>query len=424
MSHGNHRANRILGSAIVETLEGRQLLSGGPQISFANFASTTGLVTNGYASSPTTASSQLVLTDGAYNEARSVFYGTKEGIDTFSTSFTVVISPGASTADGFTFAVQAQGSTALGTNGGNLGYTGITPSVAAGFNFFDDDLEGSGFGFVSNGQDPDTITQNDMTPVDLHSGDPMAVSITYDGTTLSVNVVDEDNNSDTYSANETVDIPAIVGSDEAFVGFTAATGTNTSNQAITNWSYTGTAPPTVAVVAKSTPSPVTNLSSTLSALGDSVNGEPTLTYTWSTLLEPNGAKPVLFSDNDDNSAQSVTARYYKAGQYHFRCTITDQNGQSVVTDVSVRVNQVAKQLKIAPHKAVIIIGNTEQYTAQVLDQFNHPIVDAVVAYSIQTGGGVIDSSTGLYSTGDLPGHLVIEASYGGVSGTAGAVVLS
>jgi hypothetical protein len=424
MSHRNHRANKILGAAIVETLEGRQLLTASPQISFANFSSTTGLVTNGYGSNPTTASSQLVLTDGANNEARTVFYGTKEGIDTFSTSFTVVIGAGASTADGFTFTVQGQASTALGTNGGNLGYTGITPSVAAGFNFFDDGVEASGFGFVSNGQNPDTITQNDMTPINLHSGDPMAVSITYNGTTLAVNVVDEDNNSDTYSANETVNIPSIVGGNQAFVGFTASTGANESNQAISNWSYTGTAPPTLAVIAQSNPSPVTNLSSTLTALGDSVEGEPNLTYTWSTLLAPNGAKAVLFSDNGDNSAQSVTARYYKAGQYHFRCTITDQNGQSVVTDVSVRVNQVAKQLKLSPHKAVITIGNTEQYTAVVLDQFNHPIVNAAIDYSIQTGGGVIDASTGLYTTGDLPGHLVIEASFGSVNGTAGAVVLT
>jgi len=424
MSHRTQRAQKVIGSAVLETLEGRQLLSATPQISFANFSSTTGLVTNGYGSNPTTASSQLVLTDNAQSEARSVFYSQKEGIDTFSTSFTVVIGAGASTADGFTFTIQGQGTTALGTTGGNLGYTGITPSVAAGFNFYDDGVFGSGFGFVTNGQDPDTLTQNDMTPIDLHSGDPMGVTITYDGTTLAVNVVDENDNSDTYSANETVNIPAIIGSDQAFVGFTGATGMNMSNQAISSWSYTGTAPPTLAVVAQSDPSPVTNLSSTLTAAGDSVEGENTLNYTWTTLKAPNGAKAVLFSDNGDNSAQSTTVRYYKAGQYHFRCTITDQNGQSIVTDVSVRVNQVAKQLKIAPHKATITIGKTEQYTAVALDQFNHPIVDAAIVYSVQTGGGIINASTGLYSTGDLPGHLVIKALFGSVSGTAGAVVLA
>jgi hypothetical protein len=95
-----------------------------------------------------------------------------------------------------------------------------------------------------------------------------------------------------------------------------------------------------------------------------------------------------------------------------------------VTDVSVRVNQTAKQLKISPHKATIATGNTEQYTTQVLDQFNHPIVGAAVVYSIQTGGGSIDASTGLYTAGSTPGHLVIEAISGNLSGTAGAVVLA
>src|ERR1700722_3347000 len=92
--------------SIFQTLEPRRLLSGS-QITYANFASTSGLVLNGYGKSATTNKNHaLILTDALPAEARTAYFNTAVGTQTFSTTFAFGISPGDQTADGFTFVLQ------------------------------------------------------------------------------------------------------------------------------------------------------------------------------------------------------------------------------------------------------------------------------------------------------------------------------
>ena len=74
------------------------------------------------------------------------------------------------------------------------------------------------------------------TAINLHSGDPINVTVSYDGTTLTMTETDLTNNA-TATQKYQVNIPQQVGGDTAFIGFTAGTGALTATQEILNWSF-------------------------------------------------------------------------------------------------------------------------------------------------------------------------------------------
>src|SRR5579862_8071445 len=183
--------------------------------------------------------SALELTDGGSSEAAAAWYQVEANIQTFSTDFTFQITPGTNpTADGFTFTIQGNNSTALGLSGGGLGFQEIPNSVAVKFDLYSNNGEGpDSTGLFLNGTIP-TIPAVDMTSsgVNLHSGDPMHAHLGYDGTTLTLTLTDTTTNA-TFTTSWTVDIPGTVGDTAGFVGFTAGTGGNTAVQNILNWTY-------------------------------------------------------------------------------------------------------------------------------------------------------------------------------------------
>ena len=70
----------------------------------------------------------------------------------------------------------------------------------------------------------------------------MDAHITYDGTTLNLTITDLVTQA-TSSHPFVVNIPATVGGNTAYIGFTGGTGGQTATQQILNWSYqSGQAP--------------------------------------------------------------------------------------------------------------------------------------------------------------------------------------
>ena len=187
----------------------------------------------------TLAAGALELTDGGNFENRTAWYTTPVNVQAFTTDFTFQITPAAANStDGMTFTLQNQGLTAAGGIGGALAYQGITPSVAVKFDTFNNAGEGvNSTGFYTDGAAP-TVPATDLTPsgVNLHSGDVMHAHLTYDGTTLTLTLTDTVTNA-TFTLSQAIDIPGTVGSDTAFVGFTAGTGGTVSTQEILTWTY-------------------------------------------------------------------------------------------------------------------------------------------------------------------------------------------
>jgi hypothetical protein len=178
----------------------------------------------------------LELTNGGGGEASSAFTSNAVSVQGFTTTFTFLLS--SATADGFTFCIQGVGPTALGAGGGSLGYQGINNSVAVKFDLYP---SLSTTGLYTGGAAPDDTMPPaiDMSAagINLHSGDIMQATFTYDGVNLVETVKDTSTNA-TFTHTYPINIPAAVGSGFAFVGFTGATGGSTAIQDIQTWTYT------------------------------------------------------------------------------------------------------------------------------------------------------------------------------------------
>jgi hypothetical protein len=67
----------------------------------------------------------------------------------------------------------------------------------------------------------------------------MAVQVVYNGTTLTMTITDTATNA-TFSTSFTINIPATVGGNTAYMGFTGGTGSFTASQKILTWTYSPT----------------------------------------------------------------------------------------------------------------------------------------------------------------------------------------
>ena len=217
----------------------------GTEINFGNgFAVVTGLTLNGSATN--TDDSRLQLTTGLTYQAGSVFYNTPTNIQSFTTDFAFQLSN--AQADGFTFTIQNVAPTAIGGDGGSLGYGpnpntgttgGIANSVALKFDLYSNAGEGTdSTGVYTDGAMP-TVPAVDMTSsgVLLTSGDSMAAHVTYDGTNLILTLTDIVVNK-VFTHTFPINIPATIGSNVAYIGFTGGTGGETSSQKILSWTFT------------------------------------------------------------------------------------------------------------------------------------------------------------------------------------------
>jgi hypothetical protein len=186
------------------------------------------------------------LTTAGVNEAGSFFSLNPVDVTGFSTQFNFLLTN--ANAEGITFTIQNNGPTALGPAGGGLGYGapmtggsgGIPNSVAIKFDLANTQGEGTtSTGLYTNGAAPTNVGSIDLSStLNFHSGHTFQVNMTYDGTTLAVIIKDLTTNV-TATQNYTVNIPGVVGANNAYVGFTGATGSSQSaQQDITYWTYT------------------------------------------------------------------------------------------------------------------------------------------------------------------------------------------
>ncbi|MDB5324839.1 MAG: hypothetical protein JWM57_408, partial [Phycisphaerales bacterium] len=176
--------------------------------------------------------------------------------------------------------------------------------------------------------------------------------------------------------------------------------------------------PTVATAASASANPVAGVTTNLSVLGASQDGESTLIYTWSLT----GAPPatVTFNASATNAAKATTATFSKAGTYNFLVTIS--NGQfSATSAVSVVVNATPTAVVVTPASGFIPVNTTQQFTAALNDQFGKAITGQTIAYAVTNGGGTI-SPTGLYTAPATTGPATISAIIGGKTGTASITV--
>jgi glucose/arabinose dehydrogenase len=213
-----------------------------PLVAFNDFTNITGLTLNGQA---TKSGNRLRLTEDLSNQASTAFLNRPLAIaanTSFSTKFEFQIGGQAGTngRDGFTFMLQNSLSTtkALGNLGGNLGYSGISKSLAIEFDTFQNEWD-SGNNQISvlrdGVVDKSAITAN--APLDLNSGNRLTAWIDYDGATnkLAVFLAQTATKPNAAVLTYNIDLPTVVGN-QAFLGFSAGSGNKTNTHDLLNWS--------------------------------------------------------------------------------------------------------------------------------------------------------------------------------------------
>lgn len=128
---------------------------------------------------------------------------------------------------------------------------------------------------------------------------------------------------------------------------TAVTNGSTYTYYVTATNYLGTSaasntqqatpqgPPVIVTPAAANPSPLTGTSATLSVSATDSAGGGDLTYTWATTGNP--PAPVSFSANSSNAASTTIATFSQSGTYNFLVTVTNAEGTSTTSSVSLAV---------------------------------------------------------------------------------------
>ncbi|MBV8438072.1 MAG: chitobiase/beta-hexosaminidase C-terminal domain-containing protein [Silvibacterium sp.] len=370
-----------------------------PLINFpSGFSGSNGqLALNG---SATLSGSAVQLTSQTDVQTGTVWYTTPVDVQSFTTAFTFQLTN--ASADGMTFAIQNNDTSALGRFGPYLGYGSIPNSVAVKFDLYDNAGEGiDSTGLYTGGATP-TVPAVDMTSsgVNLHSGDTMLAQLVYDGTTLTMTLTDTVTNA-SFTQSWTVNIPAAVGGNTAYVGFTGATGGETAIQDILSWTYTigasGTTPPPTLPPPSSTP--LVNFPSGFSGSSGqlALNGSATLSgsalqLTGQTDVEAGSVwytKPV--------NVQSFTTTFT------FRLTSASADGMTF----AIQNNNTGALGRFGPYLGY---GSIPKSVAVKLDLYNN------------AGEGV--DSTGVYTGGATPTVPAVDMTSSGVNLHSGDTMLA
>ncbi len=216
---------------------------------YNDFSSTAGLHLNGNAAS---VDNVLRLTPATYWQAGSAFSTDTVSLASdasFSTFFQFQIHEDGGIsdedgqgADGIVFTVQTN-SNSVGGSGGGIGYQGIPNSLGVEFDTYNNgggyDPNGNHVNFDYNGTFASQDTAVEI-PERMNDAGIWSAWVDYDGATQSLELRLVEGSTIRPAApllQATVDLATILGSTDAFVGFTSATGSAYDDHDILNWQF-------------------------------------------------------------------------------------------------------------------------------------------------------------------------------------------
>lgn len=242
-------------------------------IVFSDFSSAAGLQINGNAAAPVTDDASrkvLRLTPAITGQSGSAFSTNTVSLASdasFSSAFHFRISSSGGIcdwdgcgADGIVFTVQTVSNTAGGAGGG-IGYYGLDKSVGIEFDTWNnggwDDHDGNHVGVDLNGN-IDSVVQTSVG-TRMNDGNIWSAWVDYNGAAdfLEVRLAQGESAARPTSAllSYGVDLTTILGTTDAFVGFTAGTGSAYGNHDILAWQFNSTYDP-IGDIGHGVPEPV------------------------------------------------------------------------------------------------------------------------------------------------------------------------
>src|SRR5262249_41200926 len=107
----------------------------------------------------------------------------------------------------------------------------------------------------------------------------------------------------------------------------------------------------------------------------------------------------------------------------FVVTVTDVNGLSATSALTVTVAPTLNTLVLTPSAASVFTNGTRQFSVSGTDQFGMVVANPTVTWAVTGGDGSIDT-TGLYRASGAAGSAVITATSGSLSASASVSVLT
>jgi fibronectin type 3 domain-containing protein len=280
--------------------------------------------------------SSIALINGVTSQVSSIYDTTLQTITDFSTTFAFLWTGSWPLGDGFTFVIQNAGLSAIGQSGGGLGYGpanpgagGIANSVAVKFDVYSSTGEGTdSTGLYTDGQYPHGgAMEYDLTSsgFNLRSYDLSTCTLAYNGTVLTETLTDTVTKK---TATETyvVNIPAIVGGNTAYVGFTGADGALTSIEDIESWTYTANPTLPSTPVTPAAPASFTATPGPDQAILNWAASSGAASYTVSYGTTSNGPYPMVVSNITGLTA--TINNLIPGTTYYFVVTATNSAGTS------------------------------------------------------------------------------------------------
>jgi hypothetical protein len=208
-------------------------------IGFGDFSGFT-VNQNDSGAAPTVPSAGTIELTNGEDEMRSIFANAPQNVSQFTASFTYQVT-GSSTNfvnPGATFVLEndPRGASAVGTPFWHDGFQGIAKSVGITF-----DLNSNTTGLFTDGALGSGGTN--VSPVNLLSGDPINILLTYSGSTLSESLFDT-TTSASFQTTQLVltSIPTTIGGSTAFVGLAAASPNVGDDQFFSNFQFVSAVP--------------------------------------------------------------------------------------------------------------------------------------------------------------------------------------
>ncbi len=219
---------------------------------FNDFSDTSQLTMNGNAITTATGDGTVLrLTSAFPSQSGSAFSTATVNAATFSTYFRFrITNPGGTLfdgntdtgADGIVFVVQSV-SSSIGGAGGGIGYAGIPSSAGVEFDTWHNsalnDPGSNHLGIDINGSvhhGSGSANTLEISPR-FDDGNIWHAWVDYDGTDLEARVNQTGIRPGLATLSRTLDIPTILGADDAYVGFTSGTGADWGNHDILSWEY-------------------------------------------------------------------------------------------------------------------------------------------------------------------------------------------
>ena len=220
--------------------------AGAAVINYADFSSVAGLTINGQAAQ---AGNVLRVTQADYGQSGSAFSTSTVSLASnasFSTYFQFrFTSPGGACdgqgcgADGLVFVVQTVGNN-VGGSGGGIGYDGIPNSLGIEFDTWNnggiDNNSSNHIGIDLNGS-VSSVLLTEVTEADMNDGDIWNAWVDYNSATqlLEARLTRSSTRPTTALLSYSVDLASVLGTTNAYVGFTSGTGAAFANHDVLSW---------------------------------------------------------------------------------------------------------------------------------------------------------------------------------------------